>query len=69
MKKTVCVLVFSCLLTSLFAYSSTLDLAGDGWRLEGKGEGNHGEIALPIRVPCDVQTALFDAGKLLRATY
>ena len=45
--------------------ASTLDLAGDGWRLEGKGEGNHGEIALPIRVPCDVQTALFDAGKLI----
>ena len=48
-----------------FAHSATLDLSGDGWRLDGKGEGNKGEISLPIRVPCDVQTALFDAGKLI----
>ena len=47
------------------AWAATLDLTGEGWRLEGKGEGNQGEISLPIRVPCDVQTALFDAGKLI----
>ena len=56
------------LLAALAVFSisaATLDLAGDGWRLEGKVEGNVGEILLPVRVPCDVQTALFDAGKLI----
>ena len=45
--------------------AATLDLAGAGWRLAGRGEGNIGEISLPVSVPCDVQTALFDAGKLV----
>ena len=48
---------------------ATLDLTGDGWRLDGKGEGNAGEISLPIRVPCDVQTALFDAGKMINPSW
>ena len=62
---TLAVCIFSYWHICTFAYSATLDLTGEGWRLEGKGEGNQGEISLPIRVPCDVQTALFDAGKLI----
>lgn len=59
------------LLSALAAFSisaATLDLAGDGWRLDGRwgtGNGEREKISLPISVPCDVQTALFDAGKLI----
>ncbi len=54
------------------ANAVTLDLTGEGWRLEGNGErgtGNGEEISLPVKVPCDVQTALFDAGKLVNPSW
>lgn len=51
---------------SAVAYSSTLDLTGEGWVLsDGRCGRRNEKIILPIRVPCDVQTALFDAGKLI----
>ena len=46
------------------ACAATLDLAGDGWRLDGTGKDGKEAISLPMRVPCDVQSILFDAGKL-----
>ena len=51
------------------ANAATLDLAGEGWRLDGHGEGGKGEVSLPVKVPCDVQTALFDAGKLVNPSW
>ena len=62
-------LSLACALCAATARAATLDLTGDGWRLDGKDEGNQGEISLPIRVPCDVQTALFDAGKLVNPSW
>ena len=52
---------------SLQINAQTVNLAGEGWRLDGYGKlgmgnGEREKISLPIRVPCDVQTALFDAG-------
>ena len=39
---------------------------GSGKREEGRGNGKREEaITLQVSVPCDVQTALFDAGKLV----
>ena len=48
-----------------FAGAATLDLAGDGWRLDGTGEDGKEAISLSMRVPGDVQSVLFDAGKMV----
>ena len=47
------------------ASAATLDLSGEGWRLDGTGADGKEKISLPMRVPGDVQSVLFDAGKLV----
>ena len=49
---------------TLPAAAAMLDLTGAGWTLEGTDAGGEA-VLLHMRVPCDVQTALSDAGKLI----
>ena len=60
-----CWILGICTFAHCVANAATLDLAGEGWRLDGTGEDGKEAISLPMRVPGDVQSVLFDAGKIV----